>query len=541
MKKLLAMLMCLFLMAVPFAALAESAVDYSVHETFTAWLYATPNDYYQSYSDNPVIRYLNNLFNVTFEYEQPAAGTEQDSLSLMFGTGEYTDMIDMSYYYGSIAGLYEDGVIIDIAEYLDYMPNLKALIENNETFRKACYTDDGKILLLKQMMAEEEMVWGGLVYRRDILDTMTGGYVSFPSGNDEPTTIEDWDYMLPLFKAYFEAAGMADSAPLILPYNGYFAMGQMASGFGVNTSYYLEGDTVKYGPIEEGFYNYLAKMHEWYAAGYIYQDFASRVNDLFYLPNPALTYGAAAGAWFGLSSQVGDKMSMPEYGLIFDVHAAVSPVDTAHGVTAAYPFGASDAQDMAGGVAITTRCKNIPKLLSVLDFMYGEKGSMFRIYGLTTEDGAADDPSYQLAGLTDGAYWFEGDTLVRNPIMMDGSVDGDAMISSRLPALGNTTYANLEATPEEKQANEAWRAYGDTTDVTKLPLSLSRPVDEDKAFTTNNTRINDYINERVPKFIMGTIALNEATWNEFVAQIKAYGIEENLSIQQAAYDRYLER
>ena len=41
---------------------------------------------------------------------------------------------------------------------------------------------------------------GGLVYRADILDVMTGGNPQFPSGNSEPTTIEDWEYMLPLFK-----------------------------------------------------------------------------------------------------------------------------------------------------------------------------------------------------------------------------------------------------------------------------------------------------------------------------------------------------
>ena len=38
---------------------------------------------------------------------------------------------------------------------------------------------------------------------------MTGGNVEFSSGNEEPITIEDWDYMLLLFKQYFEAAGMA--------------------------------------------------------------------------------------------------------------------------------------------------------------------------------------------------------------------------------------------------------------------------------------------------------------------------------------------
>jgi putative aldouronate transport system substrate-binding protein len=169
------------------------AVDFSENEEFSIWLYATPNDYYSSYSDNPVIQYLNNKFNVTLKYEQPSSGTEADSLSLMFGTGEYTDMIEITSYTGSLRGLYDDGVIIDIAEYLEYMPNFQKLLDENNNFRKHAMNDEGKILKLPVTAAEPEVIWGSLVYRHDILETMTGWNVAFPSGNEVPTTIEDWD------------------------------------------------------------------------------------------------------------------------------------------------------------------------------------------------------------------------------------------------------------------------------------------------------------------------------------------------------------
>jgi maltose-binding protein MalE len=522
------------------AAGTSGAVDYAEHETFTAWLYATPNDFYSSYSDNPIVRYLNNKFNVTLEFEQPAAGTEQDSLSLMFGTGEYTDMIDMAYYAGSITELYENGVIVDIAQYLDYMPNFKALLDKYEVFRKVCYDDKGRILTLRQMMAEEEVPWGGLVYRRDILDAMTGGNIAFPSGNEHPSTVDDWEYMLPLFKAYFQAAGMADYAPLIIPYNGYFVMGDLVSGFGINNSYYIDNNKVLFGPIEEGFYNYIEKMREWYAAGYIYKDFASRVNDLFYLPNTALTYGGAAGVWFGFYTSLGDNMSMPEYGLYFDVRPMTGPMDTAHGVEEVFPYLPDHPQSMSGGnTAISAKCGNIPKLLSVLDFMYGEKGSMFRQYGLALEDGAADDPVYKAAGLEKGAYWFEGDTLVRNPKMWDGSFDGDAMLCARLGALGNNHYTNLALTPEEKLA-AVWRKYGDSKRFAKLPPMIFS-AEDGKAWGDNTARVTEYLDASIPKYIMGTEPFNRDVWNQFVSRIKALGVEENIRIAQSAYDNYLKR
>jgi hypothetical protein len=40
---------------------------------------------------------------------------------------------------------------------------------------------------------------------------------------------------------------------------------------------------------------------------------------------------------------------------------------------------------------------------------------------------------------------------------------------------------------------------------------------------------------------MGTIPLNDQTWVDFKTQLKNLGVEENVRIWQAAYDRYLKR
>ena len=291
MKKLVALSLCSLMilgMLSGSIALAEgAAVDFSQHETFTVWLQSDTYDYYADYSENPVVRFLDNKFNVTLEYQQPPAGTEQDAMSLMFGTGEYTDMVDMSYYTGSIEELYQDGSIIDIAEYLDYMPNLKKLLESDDGYRKTFYDDEGKILTLRTVNTSDELAWGGPVYRKDIIQSMTGDAIAFPSGSDMPTTIEDWEYMLPLFVSYFTEAGVPDYAALILPPNGMFGYSEIINGFGASNTYFVEDGKVKYGPMEDGFYNYLVKMNEWFDKGYIYKDFASRT-DPFYLPNTAL-------------------------------------------------------------------------------------------------------------------------------------------------------------------------------------------------------------------------------------------------------------
>ncbi len=570
-KKLFAMLLCMTLIITSFSGCKKSdgtskdtangndgtttevsptaaekelvKIDYSEPAEFTYWLYATPNDYYSNYSDNPGVWYLNKKFNMTLKVEQPAAGTESDALSLMFGTGEYTDMIDASYYTGSISQLYDDGIIVNIADYLDYMPNFKKLLDSDEVFRKNAYNDEGQILKLNSLQDVDSSMWGGLVYRRDILETITGGNIQFPSGKDEPTTIEDWDYMLPLMKQYFEASGMTDYGVLILPATGYFSASNLVNSFGVGASYYVKDGTVKYGPIEDGFYNYLKKMNEWYKAGYIYKDFASRINDLFYLPNTSLTYGGGAGIWFGLGTQLGDALSLPDYGLNVDVQGIPDPIDTATGVTAAPNYMFNDRSVVAGGAMVTTACENIERLLSTMDFLYSEEGSYLKGCGLTKEQGSAENEIYKKNGLEDGAYTIAEDgTFTYNSKfeMMGGPVkDHGSFRALRLPGL-NSDVHNLETTADvQLKASDKWTMYQDSSMT--MPLSLSRTTEEDDTYTSNQTNIDDYINSMVLKFILGSEELNDQSWAAFKAQIESFGIQDNLAIQQAAYDRYLAR
>jgi hypothetical protein len=528
------------------AAQTAGTVDYSDHEDFSVWLYADPNYLYNDYSENPVVWALNKKFNVTLKFEQPVRGTERDAMSLMFGTEEYTDMIEMSNYSGSISELYEDGVIVDLMEYLDYMPNVKRFLETYDGYRRTALDDKGRMLTLRNLATEDspERLFSGLMYRHDILESVTNGNVRFPSGNDYPKTIDDWEYMLPIFKSYFESRGAADYAALIIPYYGYFGYGELVNSFGARSMYYLDGTTVKYGPLEEPYYKYLKKMREWYEKGYIYKDFASRVNDMFFLPNTALTYGGNAGVFYGLGSQVGNQMSNPEYGLNFDIRPIPSPLSTIDGVTE-YSNFQRNAHYEAGGIgwAFTAKCQNLPKLLSILDYLYSEEGKMLK-HGLTKENGAAENPYYISAGLQDGYYWFENGELVVNPIL-DTISEYNALFGNRLPGLSQIDkfYSPLHKTNNDI-TEPAWDPYPNAK-FPKLPgiggQGAVRTPEEEAVYAPNYTRIMDYLNSEVARFIMGTQPLNDRTWEAFKAQLRNLGIEENTRIQQAAYDRWLKR
>lgn len=516
----------------------------------TVWLYKDDYKIYDSYDENPVVQYLNNMFNCTLKFQQPAMGSEQEQFSLMLGTGSYTDVMEISNCQDSVVSLYEDGVIRDLAPYLEnYMPNFYAFLneEENADVKKALYDADGHLFTIPMgVRLQDENRWGGLVYRRDILETMTGGNVAFPSGNTEAATIEDWDYMLELYKNYFETAGLADSACLILPAEGFFVSGELLTGFGVGADYYVEDGTVKYGPTEQGFYNYLVKMKEWYEKGYIYQDFASRTNDVFYLPNTALTYAGSAGIWFGLNSQLDGAMSMPEYNLEVDVQAIVSPLDSAttSKLLAVSGLETERATMNRQGYVISDSCseENMIRFMAVADYLFSEEGTMLRSYGLTAEQGAADNQYYVAADLAGGAYTLEGDTFTYADPFVPGvgalSLDSTNMSywGWRLPGLLNNEYDLMYTTESAGKASEIWKGTGIENNY---PASIAFSSDDSDAISSNYSNYNDYLTTMVPKFIMGTEELTEESFAEFCGQMESLGVTQNLELYQSYYDAYM--
>ena len=52
-------------------------------------------------------------------------------------------------------------------------------------------------------------------------------------------------------------------------------------------------------------------------------------------------------------------------------------------------------------------------------------------------------------------------------------------------------------------------------------------------------KVTTYADEMETKFITGAIELNETTFAEYQAQLKAFGLEDALKIYQKAYENYL--
>jgi putative aldouronate transport system substrate-binding protein len=196
------------------------------------------------------------------------------------------------------------------------------------------------------------------------------------------------------------------------------------------------------------------------------------------------------------------------------------------------------------GWGITTTCKNIPKLLSVLDFLYSDEGGLMRNSGLTKEQIPASDTSYAAVGMQDGTYWFDSNgSFVYNPLLTyaGGSIDPVAFIGTRLPGYNRNAYQNQYVSEGAKKANDTWSLYDDGSSKRKLPSVLYYGAAEERVLRDRTVTITDYVDSLIPKYIMGTESFNETVWEQFKRQLITYGLEDSIRIQQEAYDRYLKR
>jgi putative aldouronate transport system substrate-binding protein len=163
-----------------------------------------------------------------------------------------------------------------------YAPNYMALINGDPGINKDVMLDSGNIKGFSMIEGIVQGPYTGLTIRQDWLDDL---------GLATPVTFDDWHTVLTAFKDQKGA-----TAPLLLKKELFYAGDHaLMAGYDVSESFYQVNGTVKYGPLEQGFKDYLVMMKQWYDEGLIDRDFTTRDSD----SANQLLYTSQAGARFG--------------------------------------------------------------------------------------------------------------------------------------------------------------------------------------------------------------------------------------------------
>ncbi len=479
----------------------------------------------KSMNELPMSEELEKRTGIHIEFKHPVAGQEEQQLNLMMASDTMPDIIETNWTSksGGPSKAIADGIIIDMTDLIDqYAPNYKALLSQYPNALKEVTTSDNKQYMMTSFTTDDAIkIMVGPQIRTDWLNKL---------GLEPPKTLEDWYRVLTAFKEQDpNGNGKADEIPFTSA--GYKTNESLTSNlnifawaYGISTDFYMIDNTVKYGPLEPEFKEFLTLMNQWYQEGLIDPDFITTDKKMF---DSKVTTGIA-GSWSaGLMGDMGKYLQYfeaekPDW----SIGATTFPMLEENGTRYNFNTNMNSIAGMAG-CSITSTNKYAVETTKWFDYAYSEEGHLlynFGIEGLTYE-------------LVNGEPQFT-DLITNNENKWDVTTAlghycrGVVSNGAHMPDI--RVFDLRAGRPEQMAAKkEIWK---DATYERVLPPV--KPSEENSQRAADiMTDIYTYVNESVSKFIIGTDSI-DGNYDKFITNLKNMGIEEAIGLKQTALDEF---
>lgn len=495
-------------------ALAESEIRYPMdtEESLTYWCKYSSADFGSNLGLTPFGEELQKKTGVKLTYIHPTVGSENEELNLMLASRDLPDIIE--YQWISFAGgpekAIKDGYIIDLTDVIaQEAPNYRNYLDQNPDIEKMVKTDGGKHYAFPFIRSTELLtVSKGPIIRKDWLDDL---------GLEVPETIEEWEVMLRRFRDEKGA-----QAPLSYEFSGGLGGKFLVGAYGIANGFYQENGSVKYGPIESGYKDFVTLMRRWYQEGLLDASFTN-VDQASVESN---ILNGRTGATFGWGGQsIGTWMTHKKEGDSFDLVGATYPTLNKGEKPM---FGQREGRYVANGAAaITTSCDNVPLAARFLDYGYSQEGCIVMNFGV-------ENVSFKMV---DGNPVYT-DLITNNP-------DGKSifqMLKGYIcegygPYIQDERYLKQYYTlPQQWDAIKRW---ADTNTVLYDLPPITYNEEESEEFSEIMAEVTPYQSQTLREFILGAQPIE--AFDDYVATIRSMGIARAIEIQQAALKRYYNR
>lgn len=554
--------------------------------SYTMWIYSGADfAYYSDYAENPVFQYTKGMGwgeegkAIDIEFWVPPAGTQNDNYATMIGSGDLPDIID-----GCISdpapAMYEEGIIIELTEYIDqYMPNYKSWLEKYPAVAKSItFNVDGKDRIFSIIGFNEDVPYQfqGTQYRRDWIvkygtnpttgAAFTGGYedpndvdswkddVVFPSGGTDPVYISDWEWMFEIFAKALEAEGITDGYATSIYYPGFTWNGGLCSCFGGGTVMWSadpETDECRFGGDSSHMRAYLTCLNNWYEKGWLDKHFNERTADIFYDIDSVTVRQGKVGLWVGQTSQLGGRMDLNDGGYTEGIYVAgcALPINDIYG-TDADKFVEPDCifgSSISGTSYLLTTTlaesgKDIPTLLSYIDYFYSEEGALIKTMGLNAEQAAElGSGQYESWGLSNGSYHAtdDGRYVWDDVIVNDTGALKGAVQFMRFPGVTLVGSVDEGYHPNYEKSLQLWLKYPNTSFFQGTAVTNNMTVEDTTTISNSQSRILDFMTINAPDFIKGKKDIeNDEDWNYWCTMLKKYNYQKVSDICQKYLDLY---
>lgn len=482
--------------------LTEEPITLTVFAAMDSNLTGIINDY----NENGFFEELEKRTGVHLEFIIPAAGNEKEAYNLMIASGELADIITHNGYEypEGLDAAVDDGYYLDLTPYLDTcLPDYNRVRTSDPVMEKSTTTDKGRVVGLHILYTEKQGPWMGMQIRKDWLDDL---------GLEVPETYDELETVLKAFKEEKNAY-----APISIGKKGTMETSHaLSAGYGVMETYQQVDGKVLYGPMEEGWKEYLTMLNRWYEEGLIDPDFMTNGG---WQVDTGMVLNGDTGVWNAMYTMI----SQYEDGGDIEVVPMASPKkekgDQLH-------IRREDGY-VGNAVTISADCKYPEIAMKLWNYLYSEEGALLANYGIEEDTFNYVDGKPQVS-----------DKITNNEqYSMSQAQALYLMPPSRFGGLYDWTRELASVPAKDVKAFDIW---SEADDSYIIPSRISYTSEEASEFAKLNAEITTYMEENSVKFITGVLDI-DTDWDNYVQQLKDLGVEQAIAIKQAALERFNER
>ena len=446
---------------------------------------------------------------VELEIMQLADG---DALNLLYASGELPDMIAYSGYTGGAEKAIKDKIIQPLNDYMQYAPDLQAVLDSNDLYKKSSTTKDGDIIGFPFIRGDDYLLSSaGLIIRQDWLDDLN---------LELPQTPDD---LYEVLKAFKEEKGAKVPFSVGNWWLKSIALehGLLTSPFGlVKGNFYQVDGKVHYGYAEEAYKDVLAFLNKLYAEGLLDPNFQT-VDDNTIRAN--IMNGETGVTVGNTGGYMGNMLQTMEEDPTFNLNGFGPLVAKAGDV----PMSTHYDNALPGKyIIVTPSCSNKEAAVQFLNYGYTKEGSLLFNYGIEGE-------SYTIV---DGEPTYT-DLIMHNP---DGLTKQLALAQyTRAWQDGpfvqekgyQLQYADL---PSQKSALSNWTR----SDAAKYNMPPVTVAEEDASeYSKLMGDIGTYVSEMTIQYITGLEPLDTFE-SKYLETLKSMNVERAIEMRQEALDDF---
>ena len=503
-----------------------AGITFPLEEPYEVDVYVMPGNDEMSFEDTAIFKHMEEMTNVKMNVTNLTLEAFDTTITTEFATGDYPDVLIKCNIGGEKAADYgEQGILIDLLDYKEYMPNYTGILDERNLWNNAL-AEDGSLYAfgeIGQQSAYSPWMWINTTWLEK-------------AGMDMPTNPEEFYEVLKYFKENDMdgdgdpnneipfAALSADIFRLqnIFPYYGIRLIGQWG-GDSMNE----DASAYEYYPVTEKYKEAVRWMAKFYEEGLLWdQTFTSSLDVLAgRIQSGEVTVGCMPEwdieRWMGKYDPAKEDNLCLQYEIM-------PPWE---GIKIPSSCGYSD-----GAAVITDACEHPEIMVAWLDYLYSEEGSLIAGYG-------TEGDTYDLV---------DGNKIKMRTAENPSATYGEDVAKAQLNMGGYTckplknylndyeVYYDTEANPINGYTQKITKGWLDNGLLAPAYPSFTLNAEESTRVSDISADIDAYYDNYLAEVVTGKIDLDE-TWDEYLQKMEEMGVSELVEIKNTAYQRYLSK